>query len=285
MRNFSLATKRCKVFSFYLFVDSQTVGCVFCLPESLFQHFLTVEDIDVAVVHGFHLTTIEVIDLAVLSGSSFGLTDTSLCFLVDNEGICLDCLQVVRAVEQLQPALSIGSAELADGSERALVSCCGCNNGVSRVFGSRAYLVFVKRDGLPIDGYCRLVYIVDEADVVDVEAVSAAFSRVCICGDRYKNGFSVYVIVRIDKWCSYSLPNKAFRFYLCVFSSCNNVVISFTCFLWVLIICTVGDSCADCSIRMLGNGCLLFKLYPNSDGVGRAVHEYIEWIAIAILVS
>ena len=101
MRDFSLATK-------------QTVACVFCLLESLFQHFLTVEDVDVAVVHGLHLTSVEVIDLAVLVGSSFDLADTSLCALVDNEGICLDRLQVVRAVEQLQFALIGGRAELAD---------------------------------------------------------------------------------------------------------------------------------------------------------------------------
>ena len=114
MRDFSLATKRCKVFFSCLLVDSQTVACVFCLLESLFQHFLTVEDVDVAVVHGLHLTSVEVIDLAVLVGSSFDLADTSLCALVDNEGICLDRLQVVRAVEQLQFALIGGRAELAD---------------------------------------------------------------------------------------------------------------------------------------------------------------------------
>ncbi len=66
MRDFSLATKRCKVFSSYLFVDSQTVGCVFCLPESLFQHFLTVEDIDVAMTRHLHLTSIEATDLLSL---------------------------------------------------------------------------------------------------------------------------------------------------------------------------------------------------------------------------
>lgn len=73
--------------------------------KALFQHFLTVEDVDVAVVHGLHLASVEVIDLAVFVGSSFDLADTSLCSLVDNEGICLDSLQVVRAVEQLQLAL------------------------------------------------------------------------------------------------------------------------------------------------------------------------------------
>ena len=152
MRDFSLATKRCKVFFSRLLVDSQTVACAFCLSESLFQHFLTVEDVDVAVVHGLHLASVEVIDLAVVVGSSFDLADTSLCSLVDNEGICLDRLQVVRAVEQLQLALIGGRAELADSSERALVGCCGDNIGFGRVFGSRAYFLFVKRDftSLPV---------------------------------------------------------------------------------------------------------------------------------------
>lgn len=138
---------------------------------------------------------------------------------------------------------------------------------------------------MTVDGYCRLVYIVDEADVVHVEAVSTALSRVGIRGDCDKNGFAVHVIVRIDKRCCYSLPNKAFGFYLRVFGSCNHVVISFTFFLRVLIICAIGDSCADRSVGMISHRGFLLELYPNSNGVRRAVHECIEWIAIAILVS
>ena len=209
------------------------------------------------------------------------MADTSLCSLVDNEGICLDRLQVVRAVEQLQLALIGGRAELADGSERALVGCGGDNNGGGRIGGSSAYLGVVERDGMTVDGYRRLVYIVDEADVVDVEAVSRrALTGIGVGGEGHEQGFGFHIVVVVFKGNDDVLPSKAVGGNLSILCCSYHIGVVFV--LWILIVSAIGESRTDGSVRMVGNRCLLFELHPNGERVGRAVHECIERITMAV---